>query len=208
MALLGGVLVGVGLLLTMAPYRVSGTAHRGSAASEIVGRCSQDEGEAVASGNSTSEGRARCERIAAARLLVGATSAVAGAVMIAGAFRWAGVRRGPGLARPRVVHLTTWHLQPALVRVFRTRPSRRLLRESRAGLRTESAPTEGLSTLRSATLTSIGTGLELMPVRRGLLISALVEILTHVGGFAVTVPFYHRRSVTLIVGLWVGWPWW
>jgi hypothetical protein len=45
---------------------------------------------------------------------------------------------------------------------------------------------------------------ELAPVRRGLLISAWAEILTHVGGFAVTLPFYHRRSTTFIVGLWVG----
>ncbi|MDQ6946707.1 MAG: hypothetical protein M3256_10670 [Actinomycetota bacterium] len=50
----------------------------------------------------------------------------------------------------------------------------------------------------------MNAGLELIPLRRGLLISASVEILTHVGGLAVTVPFYHRRSVTLVLGLGVG----
>ncbi len=43
--------------------------------------------------------------------------------------------------------------------------------------------------------------LELMPVRRGLVISALVEILAHAGGLAVSLPFYGRRSPTFIVGL-------
>ncbi len=43
-----------------------------------------------------------------------------------------------------------------------------------------------------------------MPVRRGVLISAWVEILSHAGGFALTLPFYVRRSSAAIAALTVG----
>lgn len=78
----GGILLAGSLWVSLSSYTVRGSAHTGPAVKEILGACAEDEGEAVASGASSTGARARCIDAARNRLIIGAALVAIGVVAV------------------------------------------------------------------------------------------------------------------------------